>query len=371
MEVTTFDFGDVCLGTIEDDEKTVNAQGVVALAPRSILQLAQEASGHLDKLRELEPGYVTVISADGLELTDRDYRSLAALDGLRTVDFDNTAITNEQAAWFCRDGLKALHLGAESIDDGVMDAVASVQSLLLLHLSNSSVGDTGFAAMANHPAVEEVHLCESGVSSASASVLATLPSLVTLHMDGANDDVLVAIARPNTGWVHLRSGDFGERGIGALQDCVGLETLGLFRCRLTDEGQRALGRLARVSDLWLGRSELRDEALAEALNEMTELSFVAVNNSAVGDATARALGQLPKLTTVHLSDTAVTDEGLKGLGASRSVSFLSLSNTDVTDEGIAHLAEVASLETVQTDGTAVTDTGRALLTQLPKPFDLG
>lgn len=346
MEVTTFDFGDVCIGTVEDDDREVDAVGVVRFGPQAILQLNEHATGRLDRLKDLESGFVTFVGADGLDLSDADYRAIASLPGLRSVDFDNTRINADQIGYFCHGGVKAFNL-AEALTDAAMPAIASVSGLVHLFASRSSVTDAGLAYLRGHDALEAVHLSSTGVTAASADVIASLPALTTLEMSGATDDVLRAAAREHLRRVHLRYGVVTEAGIRALTVCSSLAVLGLIETTLVDSACRALGELNSLETLFLNLSTFDDEALRSGLTSMVGLYAVNLRNTPAGDTVLAGLSDLPALATVH----AV--------------------NTNVTDKGVALLAKVGTLRSIDFEGTAVTPDGLAQLTQLPKPFELG
>lgn len=347
MELTTFDFGDVCLGTIEDDDKTVNAQGVVTFGKHAMLQLADTAIGRLGRLKDVEPGFISFVGADGLALEDRDYQTIAAIPGLRSVDFDNTSINDDQVGYFCQDGMVGLNLATPSVGDGAMAAIASISTLGHLFLARSSVSDTGLAALAHHATLDTLHVPGTNVTAGSASTLATLRSLAVLHMDGADDDVLVAVARPHTTWLHFRDAAISGRGMSALAVCAELQTFGLIRSRLDADACRAIGAITSLTSMWLTESRVDDAALAVGLGRLENLEFLGAASTAVGDVCAEALGSL------------------------RRLAVLQLARTQLTDSGIAHLASVPGLEQVNVEDTAVTPQGLALLTQLPRPFALG
>lgn len=227
MEITTFDFGDVSLGTIEDDEATVNACGVVTFGRKAMLQLNESVIGHLDRLKNLEPGFVTFVGADGLGLTDADYKAVAAIPGLRSVDFDNTQITTDQIGYLCTSEVRALNLATESLTDDAMPAIASMPGLVHLFASRSSVSDVGVACLRGHGALEALHLAATNATVESAEVIASLPALATLELPSADDAVLIAAAREQTTWLHLQHGKVSEAGIRALWLCAELSWLGL------------------------------------------------------------------------------------------------------------------------------------------------
>lgn len=349
MEVATFvfDFGDVVLGTIEDEETTVDARGVVTFGRRAMLQLAPAASGNLDRLRNLERGSVTFVGADGLELTDRDYRAIASIPGLRGVDFDNAPITDAQVAYFCEDGLVGLNVGTPTVSDAAMRKIASISTLEHLLISRSSITDTGMKELAGHPSIEALHAAGTAVSGLSADVIASLPALTTLEMPSADDEVLIAAARPHTEWLHLRGGKTTGRGVDALADCPGLVRLGLLGAELEASACQSLARLASLQTLFLMGSTFDDEALGQGLQDLPVLSDVVANDTTAGDRLLQYLSRMPSLRALNAMHTLVTDAG------------------------VAHLASVTTLERADFGGTAVTEAGRALLTQLPQPFALG
>lgn len=269
---------------------------------------------------------------------------MRAIPGLRSVDFDDTTISDEQVAYFCNDGMIGLNLATQTVTDHSMAAIASVSTLQHLFISRSSVTDVGMRELRNHAVLEALHAAATGVSAASADVIATLPALTTLEMPGADDSVLVAAARPHTEFLHLRTGSVSAVGIDALGPCASLTWLGLMDARLDDGACEALAHIGALETLLLNESTFDDEALARGLRGLGSLRSLIINDSSAGDGVLAAFDASSQLAAVH---------------ARRS---------NVTDAGVAYLASVPSLEHVDFEGTSVTEAGLGRLAQLPHPF---
>lgn len=165
---------------------------------------------------------------------------------------------------------------------------------------------------------------------------------------------------------------------GHLEGLTGLDHLAIYVNDAIDEEVRAIGRLPRLNDLWVGgiggmdncvlsdtrtdvrpvfaNTQITDAGLAQ-LSELGQLRQLHLQNSKVSDAGLRHLRGLANLEFLYLSDTQVTDAGLERLKPLTRLKQLFLSRTDVTDVGLAHLRNRPGFEHLELKETRITDAG--------------
>lgn len=116
-----------------------------------------------------------------------------------------------------------------------------------------------------------------------------------------------------------------------------------------------------MTDLWcLMLNSPRLDSLLP-LGHLTELKWVGLGGTAVGDADMVILARSKGLFHLDLSHTRVGDAGLACLGDLSKLEHLNLSGTRVTDTGLASLAGLSNCWFLSVEGTGVTARGAAQL----------
>ena len=97
------------------------------------------------------------------------------------------------------------------------------------------------------------------------------------------------------------------------------------------------------------------------LGHLTDLRWVGLDGTAVGDADMVILARSKGLFHLDLSHTRIGDAGLACLGDLSKLERLDLSGTRVSDTGLASLAGLSNCWFLSVQGTGVTDRGVAQL----------
>jgi len=141
----------------------------------------------------------------------------------------------------------------------------------------------------------------------------------------------------------------------------------------TNISDRELGSLLNsLSDLqFLSLAETRvgDEGLQHLL-ALTELQELHLDHSEITNAGLALLASLPKLRILDLKGTSITDAGLAHLSGLRRLEGLYLTRTAITDAGLTHLRPLTNLETLILWDTAVSDAGLDHLVPLTRLKEL-
>jgi DNA-binding response OmpR family regulator len=125
-------------------------------------------------------------------------------------------------------------------------------------------------------------------------------------------------------------------------------------------------RLQSGQKLDLLSTRISDRELGNLLASLSDLRFLSLAETMVGDAGLVHLQSLTGLQELHLDHTEVTDEGLKMLAALPNLEILDLKGTRITDEGLAEVGRLTRLRGLYLTRTGITDAGLAHLRNLEK-----
>jgi internalin A len=128
-----------------------------------------------------------------------------------------------------------------------------------------------------------------------------------------------------------------------------------------------VGRLGQLTFLALDESAVSRTELAQ-LKGLTSLSELNLSHTQVTDADLVHLTGLTALEELWLEHTQVSDAGLVHLKGLTSLKYLRLSHTKITGTGLIHLKGLVNLEVLDVSGSPVTDAG---LEHLKGLTDLG
>lgn len=93
----------------------------------------------------------------------------------------------------------------------------------------------------------------------------------------------------------------------------------------------------------------------------TQLVWLKLSDTQVGDGAMASIAKLKNLQKLHLERTAITDAGLRQLTGLPYLEYLNLYGTAITDAGLTSLASLKSLQTVYLWQTKTTEAGIANL----------
>lgn len=103
----------------------------------------------------------------------------------------------------------------------------------------------------------------------------------------------------------------------------------------------------------------KDAALLLPLK--TQIVWLKLTGTEIGDSALQVLAQLPQLTRLQLEHTAITDAGLPALKDCKQLKYLNLVGTKVSDKGMAALQQNNALRELFIYNTNVTPAGIAQL----------
>lgn len=122
---------------------------------------------------------------------------------------------------------------------------------------------------------------------------------------------------------------------------------------LTVEQQKAVAEIEKIG----GKIEY---------NAAGKVVKIDLNNAKIADADVKILALFSELEWLDLRITPIGDEAAGYLGNLRNLKFLNLFRTNLTDSGLAQLRNLTQLETLLIGGTQITDEGLKNLESLSK-----
>jgi CheY-like chemotaxis protein len=125
-------------------------------------------------------------------------------------------------------------------------------------------------------------------------------------------------------------------------------------------------RLQTGQKLDLLSTRISDRELGNLLASLTDLRFLSLAETRVGDAGLAHLKSLPHLQELHLDHSDITDAGLKLLTGLPRLEILDLKGTHITDAGMVEIGRLAQLRGLYLTRTMITDAGLEHLRSLDK-----
>jgi CheY-like chemotaxis protein len=125
-------------------------------------------------------------------------------------------------------------------------------------------------------------------------------------------------------------------------------------------------RLQTGQKLDLLSTRISDRELGNLLSSLTDLRFLSLAETRVGDAGLAHLQSLTHLQELHLDHSDITDEGLKLLTGLPRLEILDLKGTHITDAGLVEVGRLAQLKGLYLTRTGITDAGLEHLRSLEK-----
>jgi len=162
-----------------------------------------------------------------------------------------------------------------------------------------------------------------------------------------------------------RESSFSDEDAASLKGTETLQTLRVYKTRLTDIGLRTIATLPALERLDVGGNPITNTGLG-ALIANRKLRDLQISYTAIDDGGLDYLAAFPELEALYLSGTKVTDAGLSKLVPLRKLSRLHLANCKVTDAGLSHLEKLPRLSILYLSNTSITDVGLQHLENMPQ-----
>ena len=241
--------------------------------------------------------------------TDRGMRHLRGLDGLFSLDIDDSRLGITAA------GLEPLvslpHLGALGVDakDDWMPYVAEIPNLRFLGVQDTVAGDDGFVALSRSRSIECIwgRRCHN-LRSRGFMALAQMPALRGLSVSCLNvDDAGVSALPAFPSLKELMPMDVPDAGYRHVGRCEQLESLILMYCRdTTDAATEHITGLRHLSYYFNSYTTITDRT-PELLSTMVALERITFDtcHGLTNDGVAR-LARLPALRELRVSGRGIT-----------------------------------------------------------------
>jgi hypothetical protein len=241
--------------------------------------------------------------------TDRGMQHMRGLDGLFSLDIDNSHLAITAA------GLEPLislpHLGALGVDakDDWMAYIAEMPRLRFLGAQDTVSGDDGFVALSRSRSIEYIwgRRCHN-LRRRGFTALAGMPALRGLSVSCLNvDDVGISALPTFPSLKELMPMDVPDAGYRHIGRCVRLEALILMYCRdTTDAATEHITGLRNLSYYFNSYTTITDRTpeLLSTMDSLERVTFDACHE--LTNAGVARLARLPRLRELRVSGKEVT-----------------------------------------------------------------
>lgn len=243
--------------------------------------------------------------------TDRGMRSMRGLDGLFSLDMDDSKLAITAAALAPLVSLP--HLGALGVDarDDWMAYIAEMPQLRFLTAQDTVAGDDGFVALSRSRSIEYIwgRRCHN-LRTRGFMALANMPSLRGLSVSCLNvDDDGVAALPAFPALRELMPMDVPDAGYRHVGRCEQLEALILMYCRdTTDAATEHITGLRNLSYYFNSYTTITDRTpeLLSTMDSLERITFDACHG--LTNAGIARLARLPTLRELRVSGKGITSE---------------------------------------------------------------
>lgn len=242
-------------------------------------------------------------------ITDRGMQALRGLDGLFSLDIDDSALGLSAAAVEPLISLPNLGWLACDARDDWMSSIAVIPRLRFLSAQDTVAGDDGFEALSASMTLEYLwgRRCHN-LQRRGFVALSRIPTLRGLSVSCLNvDDVGVASLPDFPSLRELMPMDIPDAGYRHIGKCGHLESLILMYCRdTTDAATEQITELDRLTHYFNSYTTITDRtpALLSAMGSLERVTLDACHW--ITDAGVAALERLPRLRELHATGRGLT-----------------------------------------------------------------
>lgn len=159
-----------------------------------------------------------------------------------------------------------------------------------------------------------------------------------------------------------------KKGLQRLGSLPQLKHLALTFCRIEEQAHGFVTKLARLKSLFLNyRNRAMGMGIVRHVGKLTNLRFLSVSGTSLGEDDLRALGALKDdLLQLGLHNNRIGNDSLKYLAGFRRLRALTLAENDIDDKGLAHIRRMEDLRSLSLRHTGVTSRGMRHVAALKK-----
>lgn len=326
----------------------------------------------LTHLRRLTKLYSLRIERGDASYSGAGLSELRQLMGLRKLELRDIPLADTDIVFLPKmTELRDLQIYGQGVrlTDAAMAYLPSLTRLETLILNTTEVSDRGMTYINGLTRLECLRLGSTRVTTQGIRSLGGAHGLIDLWISESLIDDLSPIRHlAELRLLSLGRCPIDDSGLASVTSFKSLETLYLYRTRVTGAGISRLQGLPKLVALQLSGAPITDAVLTDIATLSIHSLFL--SDTQVTDAGLVTLRRIPVLNRLSLARTPISDNGLAELARFPFLVELDLSNTNISDAGLAHLANAAqgvSSCRVVLSGTAVTDAGlRVLRTARPK-----
>ncbi len=211
-------------------------------------------------------------------MTDAGLKELARIEGLESLDLDETAVTDDGLKILAGMRLRRLTVPTEARTDvGLKHCLAALHSPLQLRLSGWQVTDKGLKEVLPLKRLERLDLECTGISDAGLKELRALNRLRSLDLRGTlvTDDGLKELAGMRL--TELKIPGEAQTDVGLEHYLAALESpthLVLKDWKVTDEGLKGLARIKQLRSLNLSYTQVTDAGVKRLLQALPGLKVI-------------------------------------------------------------------------------------------------
>jgi serine/threonine protein kinase/Leucine-rich repeat (LRR) protein len=259
--------------------------------------------------------------------------------------------------------LTELHINQTPITNEILAVFSNCKELTTLNLSLTEVEDTGLATFRNCKGLTSLNVVSTKVTPKGlADFHAAVPACKIVHDGGTIEPKVVADPdRAAVEWVFSCGGYVHLTGVKGFVTEPGTQpktpftVMGVYleKKTITDAGLANLANLTDLSQINVNFTAMSDAGVAH-FKGLKGLRHLAAVNTTVSDAGLEHLKDLKNLDFLDLGGTKVTDAGVPILKGYTKLRWLSLHDTQITAACLPHLKELKSLKELILTNTKLT-----------------
>jgi hypothetical protein len=163
--------------------------------------------------------------------------------------------------------------------------------------------------------------------------------------------------------VSMSGPNFADKDLIHLREFTNLHSLDLSVSRISNAGLVRIEGLSNLQQLFLFRTNVSD---LTSVGKLTKLTHLYLGGTKITDEKLASIKDLGDLWSLDLCHTNISDPGLAHLRNLKHLYGLTLSSTNITDKGLVHLEGLTELTYLRLDGTEISDAGLVHLKKLKK-----